>query len=569
MVKISNSFHSSSKKHAISDTSKLASVQLHNERGYFSWEYDQSKIHHLIGDNNSLVNDVKNYINEKFQKEIDASNERQKQACRRIKTDAYTHFCDNKNLDIANEVIFQVGDKEYWNRFRTEKIITKNNKKYILKSYPEVLKKVMDEIFRKQAYAYEHIYETHKQLILDKISEAYRSAEQVLNTMDPDKKERYEKIAKTKPKERKSLLNALKEHEREEYAAFFDAYETKTSIDKKNLIDRIEADALEIKLLGMTGHYDEWSPHAHGISVCSASGYKTGLNSRVAKSVVLNKYALEVIQDRMREIAKEEMDKHPEIFAEAELANKGKGRNYDYDTEQWIRMKQAELVEQVTTLTDKVQELEQKVTDTEKDAEEKIKQAEQKAKDAQKLADDRLEQLKARERQFIQDANKRIKDARADAAEQEQLLVAKKQDVENLELLIVEKQDEIEKWDRILEAVGDEKAYVEESDKAYGIIDRLQGLIERLTSRSGFIRDKDTEQSLKDAFRQFYDALTASIKKMRMYEVREHLPEEQRKSVPIVEAKRSLDERVQDVEARTSGLGAPVKGKSWDTGPKR
>lgn len=562
MAKISNSFHSSSGAHSISDTAKLAKVQSHNDRGYFSWEYDQSKIHHLIGDNNSLVDDVKNYINEKFQKEIDASNERQKQACRRIKTDAYTHFCENKKLDIANEIIFQVADKDYWSRFRMEKIITKNNKKYVLKSYPEAVKTVMDEIFKKQAYAYEHIYETHKQVILNKILEAYSSAEQVLNTMDPDKKERYEKIAKTKPKERKPLLQALKEHEREEYAAFFDAYETKTSIDKKNLIDRIEADALEIKLLGMTGHYDEWSPHAHGISVCSASGYKTGLNSRVAKSVVLNKYALEVIQDRMREIAKEEMDKHPEIFAEAELANKGKGRNYDYDTEQWIRMKQAELVDQVTTLTGKVQELEQKVTDTEKDAEEKIKQAEQKAKDAQKLADDRLEQLRARERQFIQDANKRIKDARTDAAEQEQLLAAKKQEVAAQEQLIAGKKEEVEKWDSILEAVGDEKAYIEEADKAYGIIDTLQNLLTQLVSRVSPMRDKHLEQSLSDAFRQFYDALTTSIKRMRMYEVRENLPEEKCQSVPIAEAKRSLDDQILSGKERTPESGATTKQKS-------
>jgi len=538
MAKISNSFHSSSGAHSISDTAKLAKVQSHNDRGYFSWEYDQSKIHHLIGDNNSLVDDVKNYINEKFQKEIDASNERQKQACRRIKTDAYTHFCENKKLDIANEIIFQVADKDYWSRFRMEKIITKNNKKYVLKSYPEAVKTVMDEIFKKQAYAYEHIYETHKQVILNKILEAYSSAEQVLNTMDPDKKERYEKIAKTKPKERKPLLNALKEHEREEYVAFFDAYETKTSIDKKNLIDRIEADALEIKLLGMTGHYDEWSPHAHGISVCSASGYKTGLNSRVAKSVVLNKYALEVIQDRMREIAKEEMDKHPEIFAEAELANKGKGRNYDYDTEQWIRMKQTELVEQVTELTGKVQE-----------AEERAKQAEQKAQAAQKLANERLEQLKAKERQFIQDANKRIKDARTDAAEQEQLLAAKKQ--------------EVAEWDKILEEVGDEKAYIEEADKAYGIIDTLQDLLTRLVSRSGLMRDKTLEQSLSEAFKAFYEALTSSIKKMRMYEVRERLPEEKCKSVPISEAKRSLDDQILSGKDRTPGISTKQKDKDY------
>lgn len=516
MAKVSNSFHSSSGKHSISDSGKLAKVQSHNDRGYFSWEYDQGKIHHLIGDNNSLVDDVANYINEKFQKEIDAYNERQKQACRRIKTDAYTHFCENKKLDIANEVIFQVADKEYWNRFRQEKLITKNNKKYVLKSYPEEVKSVMDEIFKRQAYAYEHIYETHKQLVLNKVLEAYRSAEQTLNTIEPDKKERFESIAKKSPKERTPILKCMNENEREEYASFFEAYETKTSIDKKNLIERIEKDAMEIKLVGMTGHYDEWSPHAHGISVCSTSGYKTGLNSRVAKSVVLNKYALEVIQDRMREIAKEEMDKHPEIFSEAELANKSKGRNYDYDTEQWIRIRQAELVEQT------------------KQAEERAAQAEKKAKDAQKLADERLEQLKSREQQFIQEANLRIHN----------------------------KKQEVAEWDKILEGVGDEKAYIQEADKAYGIIETLQNLLTQLVSRVSPMRDKTLEQSLSDAFKQFYEALTTSIKRMRMYEVKERLPKEECKSIPIAEAKRSLDEQITSGKERLPESTNPVQQKS-------
>lgn len=544
MAKISNSFHSSSGKHSISDTSKLSKVQSHNDRGYFSWEYDQSKIHHLIGNENTLVEDVKNYINTKFNPEIEKSNARQKQACRRIKTDAYTHFCENKKLDIANEIIFQVADKEYWNRFRELKIVEKNKKKYILKSYPESLKDVMDKIFKRQACAYEHIYETHGSVILEKIKEAHRVAEEYLSNIEKEKKERFETIVKMKPKERKSQLAAMSDIEREEYASFFDAYETKIAIEKKNLIERIATGKIEIKLINMTAHYDEWSPHAHGISVCSASGYKTGLSSRVAKSVVLNRYALEVIQDRMREIAQEEMDKHPEIFKGTQLSPKEKGRTLHYETEEWIRMKQADLVEQVTTLTGKVQELEQKVTDTEKDAEEKIKQAEQKAKDAQRLADERLVQLKARERQFIQDANKRIKNARTDAEEQEQLLAAKKQEVEEQEQLIAGKKKEVEEWDKILDEVGDEKDYIEESDKAYNIINTLQDLLSQLVNRISPMRDKHLEQSLSDAFKAFYEALTSSIKKMRMYEVRERLPEELCKSVPLTEAKRSLDEKI-------------------------
>ena len=66
MQQITNSFHSSKGEHSISNATKLSKVQNHNERGYFSWEYDQSKIFNIFGNMNTLCDDVKKYINDKF-----------------------------------------------------------------------------------------------------------------------------------------------------------------------------------------------------------------------------------------------------------------------------------------------------------------------------------------------------------------------------------------------------------------------------------------------------------------------------------------------------------------------
>ena len=100
---------------------------------------------------------------------------------------------------------------------------------------------------------------------------------------------------------------------------------------------------MHIKMQQVAGHYDEKSPHAHGVSVCWADGYKSGLSSRLAKAVVINRYALEVIQDRLHEIAEEEIAKHPEIFGNEVLQEKGTGRNMDFTTEQHVRHQTAQL----------------------------------------------------------------------------------------------------------------------------------------------------------------------------------------------------------------------------------
>lgn len=336
MKVITNSFHSSAAKHAITNATKLSNAELHNSRGYFDWEYDRSKIFDLIGDSHTLSNDLKNYINKKYAKDIEDYNNRQKQACRKIKTDAFEHFCNNKKLDIANEVIFQLGDKDFWDKFRQEKRITRNGKNYVLKDYDDNIKYIMNDIYLKQLFAYENIYRTDKDAILKKIADAYSNATDTLLKFDDEQKNKYDKLVKLKGKKRKDELAKLSEKEREEYAKYFDAVETKTSIEKKKLIERIETNSMSIHVVNMTSHYDEYSPHAHAISVCSTSGYKTGLSSRVAKSVVLNKYTLEVLQDKMRDIAITEMSKYPELFDGYKLKTKEKGRNRDYSKDEYI-----------------------------------------------------------------------------------------------------------------------------------------------------------------------------------------------------------------------------------------
>lgn len=352
---ISNSFHSSGKSNAISSSGGMGKVQAHNERDYFARHLCADKINFIIG-SEGIANQVKDFLNEEFQPTIDEYNARQKRNDRKINQTPFEFFCKNQTMDIAVQNIFQLGDMEYWSRWRTDTVIgkKKNGDDIVAHDFPEEVSAVMDEIYRLQATAFEKIYETDGNKILKKIEDHYAQCVATLEAAKVADSEQYEKfvaIAKLKPKARTAKTNALSAEEKLAYDVFQEAYFSKQGIDEKHLIERTKEHRMHIKLLQLVGHHDEWSLHAHAVSVCWTDGhYERGINSRVAKSTVLNRYALEVLQDKMREIAEREMSKHPEIFEETTLNAKGIGRNLDWTKEEVIRQNQEKLIAKVNAL---------------------------------------------------------------------------------------------------------------------------------------------------------------------------------------------------------------------------
>lgn len=510
-MSISNSYHTSAKDHAITSAAKLSAVQKHNARGYFAWNYDSGKIHNLIGSAAELSKETKDYINQKFEKTIENYNAKQRQKCRRITMQPFEYFCENKSTDVANETIFQVGDMDFWEQFRIEKEVKRNGKTYIQKSYPKEIKEVMDRIFRLQAEAYEQIYKTHGDLILKKIIERKKSAEAYIQSIDPDLRWKYEQLF-LQPKKRDGLIKAMQftDSELEGYEKFFRARSDLSAIEKKKLIVRTSEGQMEIKLINLVAHYDEWSPHAHAVSVCSTSGYSRGLNQRVAKSVVLNKWSLEVIQDRMREIAIEEMSKHPDLFPDLQWQDKGEGRNKDYRKEKYIRMRQRKLQEHHQKINI---EIEQKETE--------------------------LSQLKM-EVSGLQEQKKDVQQKLADIVDE--YAAAEKK--------IEQQKEEIRKWDDMLYVIEDEKEYIAEADECAETVNHLQSLCDSLIRRKSPLRDINIEQSLYKAFMGFYEALCTSLKRQRKYEIYNDLPEKECRSVPLTKAKVDLDQQVKDASKK-------------------
>ncbi len=503
---ISNSFHSSAKSHSISSVGSLAKAERHNSRGYFSFYYDKSKISDLVGTADSLAADVENAINQTFAENVFAYNEKQKRADRKIQTSAFEHFAENKKLDLAVESILQIGDKEFWGQFRDDRIVTRNGRELVLKSFPEEVKRVMDDIFKKQISAYENIYQTHGEIIAAKICTAYDEAAAVAAKSEQEHPD-FKEIYKVASKERVSKIKELSPEDQTAFAEYSEARDTMAVIVNSKLRERISDNHMHIKVVGATAHYDEFSPHAHSISLCYADGYSKGLSSRVAKSVVLNRWALEVIQDRMHEIAEQEMKRHPEIFQGEDLKEKEQGRNFDYTTEQITRQNLAKLTE---------------------NASEARREAHEASQEALRAANElRIVQNRLRV-----------------AKEQEDALEGK---YVALQLQTAEAERELEDLTERVELIQTFEEYTERADEIEEKASTIERLLERLKDAVRLFKQKEAQEFIddfKNAIGGIFEWIRAHFGRVKEYEIYTDMEEEQRRSPSLAEKIKSAEAKV-------------------------
>ena len=146
MDDVSYSAHISNGKSAINSKGKLSGVAKHNLRKYRSKEYDRDNIVLLYGSTN-LLRDVKKVYQDTFSEALQQYNQKQTRADRRIE-DYFEHVSD-KNQDMAVEIIFQCGDKDFWDNIFIEtdnEKENKENKENICKVYDTLLEQLQQEM---------------------------------------------------------------------------------------------------------------------------------------------------------------------------------------------------------------------------------------------------------------------------------------------------------------------------------------------------------------------------------------------------------------------------------------
>lgn len=143
MDDVSYSAHISNGKSAINSKGKLSGVAKHNLRKYRSKEYDKDNIVLLFGSIN-LLRDVKKVYQDTFSEALQQYNQKQTRTDRRIE-DYFEHVSD-KNQDMAVEIIFQCGDKDFWDNIFIETDNEKENKENISKVYDPLLEQLQQEM---------------------------------------------------------------------------------------------------------------------------------------------------------------------------------------------------------------------------------------------------------------------------------------------------------------------------------------------------------------------------------------------------------------------------------------
>ena len=136
MGNVSYSAHISNGKSAITSKSKLLGVAKHNLRKYKSPEYSSDNILLLRG-TEDLYQDVKNVYHQEFDEAVQQYNQKQKRADRRIE-DYFEHVA-NLDQDMAVEIIFQCGDKKFWEEHTDKKEKMYNVYAYLLSTMERLL----------------------------------------------------------------------------------------------------------------------------------------------------------------------------------------------------------------------------------------------------------------------------------------------------------------------------------------------------------------------------------------------------------------------------------------------
>ena len=118
MKELGVTFHCGSGKNAIKSEKDLKSIDAHNNRKYKNknnQELDPEKSHEnvvIVGTNN-IIEDVKKVYKDEFSEAVYDYNMKQKREDRKI-LDYYNQINNDKQTNLAVEMIFQLGDYDHW-----------------------------------------------------------------------------------------------------------------------------------------------------------------------------------------------------------------------------------------------------------------------------------------------------------------------------------------------------------------------------------------------------------------------------------------------------------------------
>lgn len=241
MGSVSYSAHISNGKSAITSKSSLLGVAKHNLRRYKSPDYSSGNIWILRG-TEDLYQDVKNIYHQEFDEAVQEYNQKQKRADRRIE-DYFEHVA-KLDQDMAVEIIFQCGDKKFWEEHTDKKDDMYHVYAYLVRKLEEFLPNF------KVANAVIHFDEVSPHMHVVGVP-----------VWEGAKKGLAKKVSKRNVFTPESLSVILQDKLREEAAACF-RFNIKEELAEKKPGRNHDLTVMEYKVLQETKHYDELKEQA-------------------------------------------------------------------------------------------------------------------------------------------------------------------------------------------------------------------------------------------------------------------------------------------------------------------
>ena len=275
-----------------------------------------------------------------------------------------------------------------------------------------------------------------------------------------------------------------------------------------------------LRLAGASFHVNESSPHLHWVGVCvhERENAQRGMRKVSSKAAVFTcDNMADILQEKLRNRMEEKLQ---EVHPDWEFEIKKSGRNADLNKNELknmeLQIENRNLQQAVISLNEEFDKVDEELNERKKEERrkrEEIKEQEQKIKEQEKAIGDNNMNLARQSQQY------------------------------RLNLITLQNQN------RQIELLKDEEEYINEAKIAGNILDELEKNVNALCDRKGPFRNKKLEGLFKNAFAGFKD-LNDSTERLRKYEYANNISEDERLSEPYVQAKKSLEQQVQEARRR-------------------
>lgn len=507
---MSISFHIGSKKNAIPNLKKLKAIFIHNLRKYEKsnnpdLDLSKSQYNVILKGTNNLIEDVKKLYKAEFDEAVYNYNQKQTREDRKI-INYLNKIEEDKQKNVATEIILQIGDKEDWQNINLQ---DKQKMAEVFKNSLEVL----EEKGFKVANATLHLDETSPHLHVIGVP------------IGTDFKKGLEKQVSSKSVFSIGKLDKLREKIE------------KTLIEDFNKVYNVNAEKKQEK-----GLIEEH------LSITDYKELKPVIDELV--KLTNKNIALEELKEEIKKKDKQKLEKEEEVKTKSKEVAEAEEKVKEI-TEKNKTLK-SDLITNKNELDNILKEKEQKEIEIElefKNLFAKKQEIEKKKKELE-AKEKEIEEIEAREKE-IENKKKELEEIRRNAENIEFLIkqeIEKKKEIENKKL-------ELEKLQNSYKEL--EKQVADEKERMLKEIEAEKEEIIKLTSEAGE-KKKDEEAKLLEKQKELEEIKTVvATKEKELQELKnngakvdEFIKQEREKTEKITnkeEVLKILDERIQNL----------------------